>query len=438
MRKLWCKAVAWVWMCPLIFVGCAASDTAGDDRAIIGAQNENATELTFWTFNGLHVTFFEDAVDRWNEENPDRPIKLVAETYPYDQMHNNLLMSFQSGTGAPDIVDIEIKRFSNYLQGEIQLVPLNDAIEPVKDKFVQARLDIYAKDGKYYGLPTHVGATVMYYNTDILKDAGVDLNDIVTWEDYVEAGKKVVEATGKPMTTIETGDVFTFWPMISQQGSDFFDRSGNVTVDNETNVQTLEFIVDMVDTHHIAIRAPGGNHHAEEYYGFMNQGGAASVLMPMWYMGRFTDYMPDLEGKIAIRPMPSWEPGGFRSAGMGGTATSVTTQSDHQQLAVDFLAFAKASERGNIKLWELMGFDPPRFDVWDFPDIQRDNKYYDYFGRDIFTILSEVKDEIHPVNIDPKTPEAIDLFNTNVFYNVLDRRNQTPEEALHEVAESLR
>lgn len=30
-------------------------------------------------------------------------------------MHNNLLLALQSGTGAPDLVDIQIDRTSNYM-----------------------------------------------------------------------------------------------------------------------------------------------------------------------------------------------------------------------------------------------------------------------------------------------------------------------------------
>ncbi|TXF96267.1 extracellular solute-binding protein, partial [Lactobacillus delbrueckii subsp. bulgaricus] len=89
---------------------------------------------------------------------------------------------------------------------------------------------------------------------------------------------------------------------------------------------------------------------------------AASVLMPIWYMGRFIDYMPDLKGKIAIRPLPAWKEGGDRSAGLGGTATVVPKQSKHVELAKEFLAFAKGSEEGNKKLWSVLGFDPLRWD----------------------------------------------------------------------------
>ncbi|GAI50580.1 unnamed protein product, partial [marine sediment metagenome] len=231
---------------------------------------------------------------------PDKQIELKSDVYPYEEMHNKLLISLQAGIGAPDFADIEISMFANYLKGTTpSLVPLNDVVEPVLDNLIKSRFDNFAKDGKYYGIDYHVGATVMYYNTEILGQAGVNVDDIITIEDYVEAGKKVVAKTGKPMTTIEVTEHWTFYPLISQRGSDIFDENGEVILDNETNIDTLQALVDWVYTDEIAIPAPGGFHHSEEYWGFMNKGGAASLMMPMWYMGRFVDYMPDLKGKMA-------------------------------------------------------------------------------------------------------------------------------------------
>mgnify|MGYP000878496482 CR=1 FL=1 len=397
------------------------------------------TTLTFWTFQELHKTFMDDAVETWNKNNPKQQIQLKTEVYPFDQMHNKLLISLQSGVGAPDLADIEISKFANYLKGRNpQLVPLNKIIEPIMDKLIKARFDNYAKDGKYYGIDYHVGATVMFYNKEYLDQAGVNVDQIITWDDYVEAGKKVVAATGKPMTTVEVTEHWTFYPMLSQYGTDIFKPNGEVILDNADNTKVLSFIKDMIYKHEIAVPAPGGFHHAEEYWAFMNQGGAASLMMPLWFMGRFVQYMPDLKGNIIIRPLPVWKPGGDRSAGMGGTGTVVTKQTKHQDLAVRFLEAAKISREGAIKTWTLLGFDPLRWDVWDAPEMREDNMYTDYFGKDIFTMLLEIKDEINPTVITDKYPLAIDLLKKNVCFKALRELSQTPEEALKEAAKELR
>lgn len=427
----------------LFLVACGGGESTSeeaDEVEVVGEEFEDATEITLWTFVGQHLDLYTNAAERWNEEFPDRPIRLVGEAYPFEQMHNNLLLSIQSGQGAPDIVDIEVGSYANYLEGEPQFEPMNEYVEPLLDEVVSSRFEIYAQDGNYYGIPTHVGATVAYYNTEIMDEAGVDIDSIHTWEDFVEAGHQVVDNTDAVMWNVQTEDwLMDFLPMISQQNSDIFDEEGNLLLDSETHVDTLQFLHDVVYEEEIAELAPGGMNQSEEFYGYFAEGSAGSIIAPLWYMGRFVDSMPDLEGQIAIRPMPAWEEGGNRSAGMGGTGTVVTNQAEDTELAKEFLAYAKLSEEGNYNLWRDLGFDPPRWQTWEDPEIQEaDSVYFDYFGDNIFDVLLDVRDEINPINYTEYTPDAVSEYNTFVTDSVLRQRSQTPQEGLEEAADNVR
>ncbi|MGA2379465.1 MAG: extracellular solute-binding protein [Spirochaetia bacterium] len=398
------------------------------------------TTLTLWTFQPLHLDFYNAAVKVWNTQNPDKAIELEGEAFPYADMHNKLLVAVQSGVGIPDIADIEISMFGNFLKGDIRMVPFNDLIDPYRDKFVQARFPPYSKDGKNYALCFHVGATVVYYNMDIMKAAGVNIDKIDMWDDYVKAGQQVVAKTGKPMTTLEISDHITYWPLITQQKSDYFAPNGSVTVDNATNVKTLQFLQDLIYKYKIAEVAPGGWHHDPAYYGAMNAGAFGSVWMPMWYMGRFTDFMPDLAGKIAVRPLPRWTKGGYRSAGIGGTGTVVFNSCQSIDLAKKFVFFAKGSKQGNIMIWQILGFDPIRWDVWNEPAMSAPNKFTEFFqnGQDLFKMLLKVKDEIYPVTITTQTPDCVTMIRNSVLPAVLKDRSKTPAQALKEAADQLR
>ena len=407
-----------------------------------GGQEELAegevVELEFWTFQPLHNAFYEGMAEVWNEQNPERPIDLQVTAYPYDDMHDNLLVALQSGVGLPDIVDIEISRFPTYVRGVPQLLPLDDYIADVRDDFVESRLTIFSANDTLYGLPFHVGATVMYYNVDLMEQAGVDIDDIEYWDDYVEAGRQVWDQLGIPITTFELTDQWSFLPMSAQRQVGFISEDGEVNLDHPTLIDTLEFQQQMLEEG-IAEIAPGGGHHSEEYYGFMNGEGAASVLMPFWYMGRFLDHMPDLDGKIAIRPLPRFEEGGFRSAGMGGTGTAVPSQGNYPELAAEFLAFAKASEEGNIRIWEELGFDPPRHSVWDDPRLQEENRFTRYFvnGTGIFDTIYPLTDEIYPLTLSEDFPEAVELVRTEVLVQAL-QDGVSAEQALRAAADQLR
>jgi len=445
MKKKW-KQIIGIGLSSMFILAACGNKDKGDssqetgeaeEETVVGDDIEGATELDFWTFAGTHADFFSNAAEKWNEENPSRPIQLNAQTYPFDQMHNNLLLAIQSGEGAPDLADIEIAKFSNFLQGDIQLESLNDLIEPELDGFVEERLNIYAHDGDYYGAPTHLGATVTYYNTEIMDEAGVDIDSIETWDDYVEAGEQVVEKTGVPMTTIPT-NWYGFWPYIAQRGSDFFDDNGELIINNDTNIDTLEFLHDMIYENKIAELTPGNDLHSEEFYGFMNDGGQASITIPLFYMKDFIEYMPDLENKMAIRPMPVFEEDDARTVPMGGTGTVVTNQSEDTELAKDFLYFAKLSKQGNINLWTELGFDPPRSDVWDSPELQEDNVYYQYFDDTIFDTLQTIEEDIGKIVITENTPDALDELGSSVLHNSLRENNMTPKEALDQGYDAIK
>ncbi|WP_453992694.1 ABC transporter substrate-binding protein [Bacillus nitroreducens] len=441
MSRLFYLGFSMLMVLSIVLIGCSG----GGDKEVNSTGNSEsnketngAQEMILWTFQGLHVKLFEDANKRWNEENPDRPINLKVESFPYEEMHNNLLLALQSGVGAPDIVDIEINRFPNFMQGDIQLEPLNDVVEPVIDSFVKSRFEVYGKDGQYYGAPTHVGASVAFYNKEIFEEAGVSPDDIQTYDDFTEIGKVIKSKTGKPMLPIFTNGFWEFYPMVSQYDSDFFNSEGEVILDNEKNEKVLQYLYDLIYEHEIGVLAPGGHHEEEEFFAFMNDGGAASLIMPSWYASRFVEYMPDLAGKMVIKPMPAWEEGGKRSAGMGGTGTAVTNQAKDIQLAKEFVAFAKLSKESNIKIWEILGFDPPRHDIWEAQELKEPNEFTAYFGDGLFDMLIGIKDEINPLNITRLTPQARNLIETSVLHNTLREKTQTPAEALKQAADDLR
>ncbi len=375
-----------------------------------------ATEITFWTFQELHVEYYEKMAEKWNEANPDKQIILKPTVYPFEDMHSNLLIALQSGTGAPDLVDIEVGKYANFLKGDIQLLPLNDIVEPELDNIVKARVDIYSKDGNYYGICFHVGAAVIYYNTELCELAGVDYNEIKTWDDYYEAAKALKEADpDKYWESVEATDIWHMWPLLAELGGDMTNAEGVVTIDTPEMAKVLEFNRKLVDEG-LAVVAPGGYHHAEEFYALMGGGNIASIVMPLWYLDRFTNYMPDLAGKIAIAPLPVWEEGEPRSIGQGGTGTSITNQAKNPELVKEFLSYAKLSQDAGIEIWNTLGFDTIRTDVWAMEDVTHaDNKFTEYYVNNPFDILLEIKDEIVAHNNGENLPQALDLMKNEVL-----------------------
>jgi len=368
-----------------------AADTTDSDGSTEGKNTfvDGGTELSLWTFQELHVGFYTEMADKWNEENPDQPINLTVTTGESHSVQNKLLVACQSGEGTPDIADIEVGYYGSFLK-DGYLLPLNDVVAPYEEEVVMSRIEMYGDDeGNYYGIDFHVGASVCYYNMDIMDEAGVDPATIVTWDDYVEAGKIVLEKTGKPMCAVETTDLFLPQLMLLEKGVQYVDDEGNPNINTKEHAEVLDYIREMINLGICEI-APGGYFHAEEWYGHLNDGGVASLSMPLWYMGRFTDYCEDLNGKMAIYEVPVWNEGDTRAVLQGGTGTSVIKYTEHEDLAKEFLAYAKLSEEGNEYIWNTLGFDPIRTSLWTDPDITEDpdNKFLQYFQTNPFDILN--------------------------------------------------
>ena len=378
--------------------------------------------------------------EKWNEENPDRKVKLVLSNMAYDDMHNKLSLALESGEGAPDVVDIELGKFPAFMTGNIGLKDLTDAIAPYKDNVVQSRLDLYSKDGKCYGLPTHVGTTVAFYNTEALEAAGIDYTTIKTWDDFKEAGIKYHDATGKTFAAAETTAQWTLNLMLAQKGGSYLKEDGSLDVNNDKMVEVLQCMKDMQDAGALATIA-GGQPDNEEAYPLFNDGEVAAAIMPFWQTSRYLSYMTDLSGKVAIAAPPVFgDNDAVKTIGGGGTGTAVVASGENADLAADVFAFIKLSDEANVEVWNVLGFDPVNTEVWTQTDITEnpDNQYVKYFNTKPFDTLLEVQDGIGLLDCytDEKMPSINNVFTTQTLNDIFES-DVDVKEALDEAQDTL-
>lgn len=392
----------------------------------VATNAQETTDLTFWTFVDAHADYWLSQVDRWNEANPDRPISLTPSVIPWDDMHRNLLAALLVGSGAPDIVDVEINRFATFVKGDIHLVDMADMVEPYRADLIETRLAPYQWQGAQYGVDYHLGAYLMFYNREILEEAGVDPDSIVTWDDYIEAGKQVTRDTDGDgdidvwMCPLETGSEHVARAILLMKGGGIYNVEGDLILDSPENVEALQFLQDLFSVHGICSIAPGTHVHHEEFFGAFAQGQFASIWMPQWYWIRFRDNMEGMEGKLIPRPMPIFEEGGYTTAMGGGTTTVATDQipDDELQLAKDFIAFGKLTYEAGVQIATVLGFDPIRLDVYDDPALQEPNAFLS--NEPMFQIIKSELGNVAPEYTGPLFPEARDAIATVVLYEVLE------------------
>lgn len=426
-----------------LLTSCGGNDNGGGEvQNLVSNVSENAEKMELWTFVELHGQFYADMLQRWNTDNPDKELDITMTVMPYDDMHNKLTLALQSGEGAPDVVDIEVGKFPSYMQGDVQFVDMTSYVDPYRDDIVASRLDIYSKDGVNYGIPTHVGATVAFYNTEILEAAGVDYTTIKTWDDYKEAGLKVKES-GHIMGVAETNNNSIYDVMLAGQNADKTDADGNPTLNTPESIKALTTMQEFVNLG-IDATIPGGHPDTEEGYGALNNGEYACVIRPLWMMSRYTNYMDNLEGKIAMAPYPVFDEANFgQSYGGGGTGTVVTKTAKNPELAAEWLAWAKLGEVGNEQIWNVLGFDPCNMSLWDDEELTHnpDNVFVQYFQNNPFDVLNVVKDNMTIIGVTSGVPTVNNILSTVTLNDVLENgvdpteaANAAQEQALNELA----
>ncbi len=437
-----------------MFAACSKKETSSSSSSTSSAQSSNSnapaaaeqeikadaistvgpadgTHLELWTFVELHSQHYAAMLEQWNREHPDKQIQITFTTYPYGDMHNKLIMANQTGTGAPDICDIEIGQFPNFMLGNVQFVEMDKYIEPYKNNVVQSRLDIYGTKGKHYGIPFHVGATVMYYNDELLSKYGIDYRTIKTWDDFEQAGLKLKEASGGSvlMTGADTGGTDWLWLSMAENKQDWTDASGHADI-------RISGVSDMIKMQQkwisegIASPTPGGQIDTEAGFATVGDQKIAAFPKALWYMSRFLNYMPEQSGKWAIAPCPVYKEGQPRSVGIGGTGTVVSLQSKHQELAAEFLVYAKLSLDGEKRIWEVLGFDPVNTDLWQDKSITHDpsNKYVAFFRTNPFDVLNEIKSEIGGIKCVPISSTINEQINLNVLNACLEENADVDSE----------
>ena len=99
--------------------------------------------------------------------------------------------------------------------------------------------------GRFYGIPGLLSAVTYYYRADLFEQAGISA-DFGSWDDFIEAGKKLKAATGANIMIIEDSTSRHFNYMMPHAGGNAFDEEGAVNIDAPENLEALETLVRMV------------------------------------------------------------------------------------------------------------------------------------------------------------------------------------------------
>lgn len=241
-------------------VVCAAAVTATGFSVPVMA--DDVTELTIWspTDREQVEVWWEEKIAEWNEANPDIQVTREAidrsDSYAYD----NKIATAVTSNDLPDIFYVDGPQVSYYAANGIS-VPLDDYFteEDLKD-FVPSSVAQNTYDGQLYAIGATESSVAFYYNKDMLKECGVDVEDLdsrtlenpITWEEMAEIAEKcTTDSYVGTHIIMDHGEglPYALEPMYISKGKDFISEDGTEAegyVNSEEAVETTAYLADLV------------------------------------------------------------------------------------------------------------------------------------------------------------------------------------------------
>ena len=331
----------------------AGSQETGTENTDEETQGENTEDetLTVWVWDpAFSIYTIEEAAKIFQEDHPGFKLNVV-ETSEQDVKTKIATMSAAGNLeDLPDIFCLQDTSFQNMVQNYTEV--FHDLTDSPIDfsQFLDFKVEASVYDGKNYGIPFDTGTCVYAVRTDYLEAGGHTLEDItdVTWDEFIQVGKDVVEATGHPLLTQVSTEPQLPGIMMQSAGQSVFQEDGSVEIaDNELLIQCIDIYNELVDTGVMQIL----NSNDELVTG-LSQGTIGGTLSGCWILAS-VQLADDQSGKWAVTNIPSLPgvEGATNYSNLGGSSWAISSNCKNPELAEEFFA---ATFGGSIELYETV------------------------------------------------------------------------------------
>lgn len=283
------------------------------------------------------------------------------------------------GKGLGDVLHIGI----DYLPGYMDKFPggLADlrklGADTYKDAFAKGLWPtVTGKDGGVYAMPWEVNPVGFFYRKDLFDKAGVDAEKITTWDEAIEAGKKLKEKTGASLLGLKKAalngvDMDLYQSLLQQQGAFYFNGQGEVTLNSAAAVQAMTLLKKMNDAGIVADTSGEGT--AKQ---LISSGKLAVLPWAAWAVSYIPEMRPEQKGLWRVMQPPAVTPGGKRAAIVNSTHLAVSGTSPHQKEAYAFVEYALTKPEVINKVFKEGGVFPALTAAYADPRFTEPQPYF--------------------------------------------------------------
>lgn len=267
--------------------GNGGTDELASNSATSDDTGSSENQVTLWvqfSEESAEGQVMVDSINEFNETNEDG-ITAVVEYIPrsgsgggYEDKVNAALTT----DSLPDVLTVDGPNTAAYAQSGV-LQSLDGVISNIDD-VLPSIIEQGTVDGELYSIGFSESGVGIYYNIDMLTEAGIDVESLPTVEEpwtWDEFNEMLATLTGHfegPAIDMGLNDqsewlMYAFSPFVWSAGGDVVNEDGTEAVgvfDSEENVTAFEFIQQLVENGYSTISPVDKGFHTGEYPLYMS------------------------------------------------------------------------------------------------------------------------------------------------------------------------
>lgn len=383
MKKLLKKLVAGALALALTFTLAACSGTPAQTSGSTGEGTGSAEPTTLTVYTWWDVTKFahlQKMQEDFEKANPD--IKLDFVTIPTD--YANSMITKLAGGEIPDVMMLAMDQVPRYALNDM-LLPLDDlASQEYKDALYPVVKDALTVNGTMYAAARDVTPKVMYLNTKMFADAGIEIpEDTWTMDEFVEIAKQLTKGSGADAQWGYYWANFMdqTYAMIAAFGGKLYSEDGKSSVlsTDENTMRGVQFMYDLYNTYKVCPSAAQAAQFGDnEFSAFM----ANKVAMQIGSLSTASTFDAN-NVEYTVLPMPYVD-------GVSQTSSFVNTwvipkEAANPELSWRVVEFLSGKEGQQIAL--DMNYGLPASTMVDTTEFESKTPYNKYFVQALDTAI---------------------------------------------------
>ncbi len=418
----------------LFVISCSKKTSDSNVNAWTEITPETETAIEVWAWN-VAANHLEDTIPSFNAKYPKVKVNVTEFGGP-PALKQKLFVSLGGNGDLPNVVQMEdidtpliTEQYHQYFLDLKDQMPENWSNVVVASKIPTS----FDSTGKQVTMPFGIAPAALFYRADLFEKAGIDVNSIVTWEDFIEAGKKLQAAL--PNTKM-IGFPYPqgFSPFIRaimlQQGKDYFDKDGKIAIYSKEGIEAAKLVQRLVNENL--------SFDTTDWTGTIRASKTddiAAIPYGIWWGGTLKDQAPEMKGKWQVTYLPVLTEGQPRTSIWGGASGAIVNVGDpvKQTASVEFVKNAMMTIEGQLIAYKQYGLIPTYLPTYE------DAKFLEadpYFGAGFNELLGEL---VKAMPLSAKYTEAFPDAQTMMesAYQAIVNDKADVEKTLQTTAEQL-